>query len=267
MSQEEIIRAAVAYRLPVFPVAGKVPLTRHGVKDATTVEAKIRLWFGMCSGPNLGIGIATGHRLRCGRYLAVLDVDVKGDAGGDTSLAAAAEASGELIPDTWTVQTPSGGTHFYFGTPEPLRNRVAFLPGLDVRGRGGYVVAPPSPGYRLLRRGKVADAPTWFLEALRPKPAPARPTAAPEIPRGEIGPRYVEVAIERECAAVASAPEGTRNDTLNRAAFSLARFVAEGRADAGGVIRALTIAAVFSGLDEHEIEKTIGSAFGARRVA
>jgi hypothetical protein len=80
-------------------------------------------------------------------------------------------------------------------------------------------------------------------------------------------PRYVAAAIEAECMAVANATEGERNNTLNRAAFALGRFVAEGQADPVAVHDALSMAARAAGLSEREIHLTIRSGFKARRAA
>lgn len=266
--QEAALRFARAW-IPTLPVAGKVPLTKRGVHDATTQESRIGFWFRNFSDPRLGVAVATGHPLRSGGYLLVLDVDTKDGTDGEYTLAELEGKHEEPIPPTWTVRTPSGGLHYWLRTPKPLGCKVGFRHGLDTRGVGGYVVTAPSPGYTVESRSPIADAPNWLLYVLDPpeRTAPAVTLLPNSAKPSEIGPRYVEVAIERECQDVASAPEGCRNDTLNRAAFALARFVADGQADARGVIRALTIAATFCGLGEREITKTIDSAFRARKAA
>jgi hypothetical protein len=77
---------------------------------------------------------------------------------------------------------------------------------------------------------------------------------------------YVVAAIEAETLELANTPEGDRNNALNRAAFSLARFVATGEADPAKLADALRFAARHAGLGDEEIEKTIQSAFTAREV-
>lgn len=72
--------------------------------------------------------------------------------------------------------------------------------------------------------------------------------------------RYAEKALRDECDLVAFAVEGTRNDTLNRAAFSVARFVNEGILTADEVADELTAAARAAGLPENEIRTTLASA-------
>jgi putative DNA primase/helicase len=112
---------------------GKHPITPNGVKDASCDEADIRRWFS--NGIAFNIGIATGSA----SGLVVLDIDPKND--GNESI------KQFTIPPTLEVITGSGGRHYYFALPQgtEIRNSAGKLAaGLDVRGEGGYVVAPPS---------------------------------------------------------------------------------------------------------------------------
>ena len=114
------------------PVARLAP---RGLLDASTDQTRIREWW--LSTPNANIGLATGR-------LIVLDVDPR--HGGDESLKQLQERTGPL-PLTWRVLTGGGGQHIYFRAPTgvEVRNSAGRLgAGLDVRGVGGYVVAPPS---------------------------------------------------------------------------------------------------------------------------
>jgi putative DNA primase/helicase len=107
------------------------------VKDATTDEATIRQWWQQW--PDANSGIATGAV----SGLVVLDVDPR--HGGEESLQQLIDAHNGDFPETVTSLTGGGGGHFYFASPGVLvRNRVGLMPGLDIRGDGGYVVAPPS---------------------------------------------------------------------------------------------------------------------------
>ena len=119
---------------------GKHPRTMSGVKDASTDPGQIKKWWSMW--PDANIGFATGGSSR----IVVLDVDCNHAAGkyGDESLNALEERHGPL-PDTWLCLTGGGGLHYYFFYDgDGVKNDVEFLPGLDVRTTGGYVVAPPS---------------------------------------------------------------------------------------------------------------------------
>lgn len=136
--------------IPVFPVsaATKAPLTSQGFKNATADEARvIALWKRV--GLEAGIGIPTGAP----SGIAVIDIDPRN--GGDKGLERAIGDLGPL-PETVMVRTPSGGWHYWFGVPDGVtipnsagklgRRRGDDSPpsGVDVRGDGGYVVAPPT---------------------------------------------------------------------------------------------------------------------------
>lgn len=139
---DRMLRAALRYAsmgFSVFPCepCGKEPLTRHGCKDATRGPDQIRKWW--TRWPDANVAIATGAISGA----LVLDIDPR--HGGDDSLAIL-EASFGKLPETPTVLTGGGGLHIYFrhpGTEIPnSAGRVG--PGIDVRGDGGYVIAPPS---------------------------------------------------------------------------------------------------------------------------
>lgn len=115
---------------------GKHPRTKHGVLDATTNEARILQWWTQWS--NANIGLATGNA----SGILVLDIDPA--RGGEKSFEELKAKYGNLS-ETLQCSTGGGGRHLYFlYPPRPVGNRVDFMPGLDVRGDGGYVVLPPS---------------------------------------------------------------------------------------------------------------------------
>lgn len=135
-----LLEAALEYAARgwhVFPCkpGEKTPATAHGFKDATTDEATIRAWWGRM--PNANVAIATG------RISGIVVVDIDPRHGGDIEWQILVAQNGE--PETLKVQTPSGGTHLYFACPEAgFPSKVAIRPGIDTRGDGGYVLAPPS---------------------------------------------------------------------------------------------------------------------------
>lgn len=128
--------------LAVFPLEeqGKKPKTRNGCKDATTDAAQVKAWWQEY--PNANIGIATGAK---SGNIFVIDLDIDEDRGidGYHSLTDWERENGQL-PDTWRAITGRGGYHLYFRTDKEVRNRAGIIDGVDVRGEGGYVVAPPS---------------------------------------------------------------------------------------------------------------------------
>jgi hypothetical protein len=119
---------------------GKHPRTRHGFKDGSIDPQVILTWWSQW--PDANIGIATG----ADSGIVVLDVDPR--HGGESSLEDLQKRLGPL-PATLESLTGGGGRHIFFvhpgpGTRVPSRTRLADLSGLDVRGDGGVIVAPPS---------------------------------------------------------------------------------------------------------------------------
>ena len=118
---------------------GKHPIPSNGSKAATIDVAEIRAWW--AAHPNANIGIATGAK----SGIIVIDVDHGPDKSGYASLEALQTENG-IIPQQMCVRTGSGGLHIYLSAPgQEIRNSASALaPNIDVRGEGGYVVAPPS---------------------------------------------------------------------------------------------------------------------------
>lgn len=117
---------------PVFPLLprGKQPLTSHGFKDATVDPDQIRRWW--TSNPEANIGAPTGI------LFDALDFDGPTGLRSKLEHREALEYNGVLA----RVLTPRG-SHIYI--PANGRgNKAGFLPGVDYRGIGGYVVAAPS---------------------------------------------------------------------------------------------------------------------------
>lgn len=151
------------------PSPGKHPvgtLVPQGVSNATTDAGTIREWWALY--PDANIGLATGDAS------GVVVIDIDPGHGGEASFEAL-EARHGPAPDTWSVATGGGGLHFYFAMPPlDVRNSAGSIgPGIDVRGNGGYVVAPPSlhasgEAYRWVpelhpRRVPLAELPEWML--------------------------------------------------------------------------------------------------------
>ena len=174
-----MLAAALDYAvagLPVLPLDGKVPRNHGGLTNATTDVAVVADWWRRWPTANIGIrtGAASGY--------VVLDVDVP---AGLRSL----KQHGE--PTTAAVLTGSGGYHHWFKYPgRDVRNSAGRLgEGLDVRGDGGYVVAPPSVhasgrSYKWLRRLEQAEeCPDWLLDDTDKRNGNA-PPVDDVIPRG-----------------------------------------------------------------------------------
>lgn len=122
--------------VPVQP-RGKVPcIAWQEFQNRHADEVEIRRWFKRW--PNANIALVTGPISR----LVVVDVDPA--HGGEDSLREWQERNGPL-PPTLEAISGGGGRHLYFHSADPvLRNRVGLMPGIDLRARGGLIVAPPS---------------------------------------------------------------------------------------------------------------------------
>ena len=244
---------------------GKHPLIRHGVHDATTDPVLIREWWRRS--PQANVGIATG----AASGLVVVDVDLP--RGGRESLRAVL-AAGRDLPPTLRARTGGGGLHLFYACPANARvvntagrlpGITSRLPGIDLRGDGGYVVAPPSlhssgTRYRWGRQRAVAPLPTWLWAV---PVAPGRQEAAPVVTTAQGASAYGAAALSRQLERLRGLAVGERNDGLNRAAFSLGRLVGGGELGEGLVHQALLCGALAIGLGQAEAEATIRSGLGA----
>ncbi len=189
---------------------GKHPLVPDWTDRATTDAGRIAIWFGNTyKGAN--VGIATGRE----SGIIVLDVDPR--HGGDDSLDYLMYRYGRL--DTLTAISGGGGTHYYFAHPgAPIPDRTAIMDGLDLKGDGGMVVAPPSvhesggmyefdgmEGFET----PIAPAPDWLVNFVR-------------ADRGDSSTERQNTSTFRAFGKLI--PEGERNDALASIAGYLRRL-------------------------------------------
>lgn len=248
-------RSLAAAGVPVFPcvVEGKRPLTRRGFLDASSDPEQVAAWWSRT--PNANIGIPTGAP----SGVVVVDVDVHGPHDGRAAYKRATDA-GLVDGAGLLVRTPTGGTHMYFpATPgREQRSWQAANAGIDFRGDGGYIIAPPSR--RIVdgdvRRYEVADIAAHSVgtvDATRLRDfLDPRPVAPPRARGGSM-----DVDSERLAAWVAGRGEGERN----RGLFWAACRLAESGAPPDVTLDALGPAAEHAGLRPREIMATIRSAY------
>lgn len=141
------------YCFPCKPGAKK-PITPNGVHDATTDPNQIREWW--TANPDANIAVAPA---RSGCYAVDVDPPL-----GLASLETLITEHGAL-PATLAVRTPRGGLHYWFQGDCP--SSVQKLgPKLDTRGRGGYVLVPPSivngAAYETIVDAEIAEGPAWI---------------------------------------------------------------------------------------------------------
>lgn len=147
------------------PDQGKVPLAKHWQNTPMPTEQAVFATWAGDRPPN--ISVLTGPP----SGIWVLDIDP--DAGGVETMKALVAQHGSP-PQTYVVQTGSGGWHYYFAYPDfEMRNTKGKIgPGIDTRATGGQVIAAGSASYKgpylEVNQHPVAPAPEWILELLRP---------------------------------------------------------------------------------------------------
>ncbi|WP_226578830.1 phage/plasmid primase, P4 family [Acuticoccus sediminis] len=246
---------------PVFPCnpeadkvkGSKRPLTEHGLKDASTDAGTIRGWWGRW--PEALIGLPTGPGL--GAFVVDLDPREKSCSELWDELEA---LIGAPLGEPIVAVTQSGGWHLYYAWPdlgpgEKLGNRSGKRSGLpahvDVRGEGGYVIAPPSvmlDGRRYEWRSGptrgLTAAPAELIDCIlrrgrfAKEEEPARPRGAP-VETSERVRKYALAALDAEVRKAAAAPNGERNETLNATAYALGQLVGAGALSESVVVAAL----------------------------
>jgi len=182
--------------IPLKKASKKPCIEWEQYQEERAEEELIRSWWERW--PEANLAIITGAISR----IVVLDVD---GTEGEESL----KKNRLAVPITPTARTGGGGLHYYFKHPDrPCKNFTKKYPGIDFRGDGGYVVAPPSlhssgnhyqwivaPGDK-----ELADPPDWLLELIEEQKT-----------GGRLEPDEWAVDI----------PEGTRNNEITRRAGSL----------------------------------------------
>jgi hypothetical protein len=253
--------------IPLRPREKRPAISWEAYQHRIATEEEIRDWW--TRWPDANIGIVTGG--------------VSGLIALDLDSAEAVQKAEELgLPQTPRCRTGKG-EHVYFKHPggEETKNFCRKMVGMDLRADGGYVVAPPSvhPTGALYDwvvspwEGELEAPPVWLLELIKPSRLEenvARLEGMASQTRKERAltddqrlRRYAEAALQREAESAASAIEGSRNTQHNKAAFSMAQFIAAGVLTESEVVRELTRAASYAGLSQGEIEATIKSGLEA----
>lgn len=172
------------------------------------------------------------------------------------------------VGETVSVKT-ANGVHFYFRHPgSTVPNKTRFLPGMDLRADGGFVVASgsshPNGGiYEWINHPawhEVAPMQGWLASHLEGKsqPAAAIPTS-PAVAESAYG----IAARDSELTALRNTAQGQRNDQLNRSTFALAQLSAAGELNSEDARATLRAVALEIGLEPDEIERTLASGWMA----
>ena len=214
--------------IPVFPLrpGTKKPAINAWPRNATTTAQIISSW--RVSPARLNIGIPTGTA----SDLIVIDLDVKNGVNGLANWKALV-AQHPPVPQTWEAETPSTGRHLYFRKPKDLTINssagTVLGPGIDVRGEGGYIVAPPSSlgaagSYRWLvppSACPVAPMPPWLVILLTIPPPPSSAFGGKTNPGSKRG---RPLPTEYKGWRVKRIPQGYRDNAVHSHGSALRRY-------------------------------------------
>jgi bifunctional DNA primase/polymerase-like protein len=255
----------------------KKPLIKW--RDGSTTDARaIAAWWHRW--PNSFVGLDLD---KC--ELVVLDADRHNPtADGVAALRALFRQHGGNLSAVPITKTPGKGFHLYFRQGEPaLGNREGALPdGINVRGAGGYAIAPhcirpndkiyrPVAGQPDLiaafRAGTIPILPPWIVDIIRPRPEPMAPIIVTHQ-RGRRFEVYAATALVGMAEELSKMPpESGRNIALNRFAWRAGTMHARGWLQRSEVERALFAAATGCGLVRDtgatSVKKTIASGLKA----
>ena len=230
----------------VFPLKPreKVPATYDGFKSASSDVRKVERWW---KNVDYNLGLPTG------KNFVVLDAD--------------SEEAYESIRALGTTEPPTvitgKGWQWYLTVPDFLVKNSAgkVSRGIDIRGVGGYVVAPPSihpngQAYKWVEFPfRLVPFPEWLEVFTRPKKAEPREERPPVFSSGG-STKYGAAALRKSCYRVFSASDGTRHATLAQVAFSIGQLVSSGQIPKLDAFDEVLAASLASGLEKTEAERT-----------
>ncbi len=246
---------------------GQPELTRNGRPRHTwepyqrrqPTEEEVHEWFQLQ--PRANLGIVTGG------VSGIIVQDLDGPEGLST-----AQLNG--VPHTPMSRTGHGMHVVYRHPGYEVRNFARRAPGVDLRGDGGYIVAPPSihPSghtyeWQVEPSTPLAMPPDWFVDMLTPDPADQwlEQTLSGDM-RSYLAvssPNYWTRALASELTRLAEATVGNRNNTLVKAAYRMGQIVGGGHLPEEEVESKLTMVAIAIGLADGEIRRTIRSGLNA----
>lgn len=252
-----MLQTALAYLhhgwsvFPLLPM-GKTPAipTWKQFMEKQPTESLVRTWWTNC--PAFNIGIATGAV----SGVVVVDCDTPESVNAYLQ-------HPEYIP---TLNAGSSkGIHFYHLAPEfHVNNFVRLLPGLDIRGDRGLIVAPPSmhqsgKRYQWREKRSIQPLPGYLRDLVKPKEilrtSQAKPNNLPASGGNEGTARY----FNEQCNRIGATQPGFRNATLFAGAIMAGHFVRDGRMSRLDAESGLLQAGLSAGLSETEVNRTIQS--------
>ncbi|MES2390844.1 MAG: AAA family ATPase [Acidobacteriota bacterium] len=221
--------------------------------------------------------------------IVVIDCDIRANGpDGPAAFAELCKTEHVDLSSAFVVTTPSGGLHFYFRTDESFGNSPGALPaGIDVRGRGGYVIGPGAvlPDGRTYRHDHgawdaIPSLPDALARYLKAKDSASEPLGGEGTASGILAPPplsldasdsevvamerdqvYAERALDAEANRLAVlGPGGRRNAALNQACFAMGTLVGNGSIDGQHVGERLYAASVTNGhTAKHGHDQTVAT--------
>lgn len=197
---------------------GKHPIENSWQSQERMTTPDAYQWFALTTHP-VNIGLRTGQH----SHFWALDIDPK--SGGNESLLSLEAQYGQL-PATRVHRTGSGGLHYLFQLPadfEVTNSRGRLPRGIDVRGNGGFIVAPGSVTsvgtYRTEVSADIAPAPDWLLSMIAPQTLErsievVESIAFSDLDEGaqERATRYLDAAVEGEIRRLQAMKESSTSD-------------------------------------------------------
>lgn len=226
---------------------GKHPRTTRGVKDATTDPAKIAAWDSAYPDANWAVA--------CGRESGFFVVDIDPRHDGFESMET--YETDHVLPPTLTALTGGGGRHLYFTYPPEatIANRTNWLPGVDVKSDGGYVILAPSNH----ASGGTYSWKDW-ADDNAPEIAPAPADLVLSITqRGDGQPS--DFSVPDTDLLLDGVSEGSRDETIFRWACSFRRKNGDNSKNAAMLIATNVAAACNPAFPREEAIKCVESAW------
>lgn len=199
--------------------------------------ARVALPWGMILA-DVGLHVAADGRAWASapcRAMVDRDGHALRDAGGQIrnldyrhGAAAWEDANRSRLPETRTHQTVNGGRHALFRYAPGVRNSAGRIaPGVDVRGDGGYVIFPPSPGYSVISDAPITAWPDWLLQPGLVLPAPPQRPIDSEGAYTGADDRRLDAYRVKLLANVSAAGEGAKHVALRNTGLALGGIAAE----------------------------------------
>jgi hypothetical protein len=212
----------------------------------------------------------------CGKSdLLVIDLDRHGNADGVMAWESLLDRHGARPNDWPEIMTPGDGIHIYFDQPGDIGCGRGSLPeGIDVKGKGGYVIGPGANlpdgrRYKCAVKGNFQTPPEWLLDRLRSKSA--RQMNGTQFKTDNVSLKrekaYAAAALDNAASELAGLKPGSRNESLNAKAFGMGQMVGAGWLERTEVEDALWRACVSNRLVNDDgpdaVQATLASGLGA----